>query len=81
MEWKFIITDQFNFAQFRFYSRDAFVARKDIAIRIYLKINLSYDDEEDDCGDDDDCDNDDCDNDDCDIYIMMKCLSVCVSRK
>ena len=32
MEWKFIITDQFNFAQFRFYSRDAFVARQDIAI-------------------------------------------------
>ena len=35
MEWKFIITDQFNFAQFRFYSRDAFVARQDIAIRIH----------------------------------------------
>ena len=36
-------------------------------------------DDDDDDDDDDDVDDGDCDDDD-DIYIMMKCMSVCLSR-
>ena len=38
-------------------------------------------DDEDDHGDDNDDDDDDGDDDNDDIYVMMKCVSVCLSRK
>ena len=42
-------------------------------MRRLLKHNCHYDEDDNDEGDQDDYDDD--------IYIMMKCLSVCLSRK
>ena len=49
------------------------------AMKISIKGNTTQ--QENDDADDDVDDEDDDDDDDDDIYIMMQCLSVCVSRK